>query len=101
MNIVENVYRDRDNTVDLRLKADDVAIDLSSITKMELIGDGWSINSVSSPTLFDFQKGDGIVALFLGKVADIKSGRGVISIIVYDNDNPNGINWGKFSVTVK
>jgi hypothetical protein len=101
MKTVERVYKNRDNTNDLLLKADGVAIDLSAITKMELIGDGWSVDSTTNPAVFDFSAGGGVVVLSLGGVEGMSAGKGWVDIIVYDSDNTNGVNWGSFPIYVE
>lgn len=101
MNTIERVYKNRDNTVDLLLKADGVAIDLSAITKMGLVGDGWAVDSDSDPTVFNFSTGGGVVVLSLGSISAIPTGKGRVAIIIYDDDNTDGICWGKFFIYVE
>jgi len=101
MKIIERVYKGRDNANDLKLTADGVAVDLSSVTKMELISIGWSVASDASPGVFDWSQGAGVVSITLGGVSGIPLGSSSVSLIVYDPDNTAGIHWGDFYIYVK
>lgn len=101
MKIIEYVYKGRDNTNDLKLTADGETVDLSSVTKMELINDDWSVDSDESPTVFDWSQGNGIVIITLGGVPEIPGGKNDVSLIVYDPDNTSGIHWGDFYLYVE
>jgi len=94
------VYLDRDNTIKLRLTSDGAAVDLSSITKMELLVGDTTISSVSSPDAFDWSDhgadtdaDDRQLVLALGDES-IAAGSYDAALIVYDGDNPDGIVWG-------
>lgn len=88
------VANGRDNTIELRLLADGVVIDGSSITKVELAAQGQSFNSDDDPTLFDLsQKADGIVILKLGGAGLDAGENQQAELYVYDAVNVNGIHW--------
>ena len=95
--ITEHVYNDRDNTVDLLLKADGVAQDLSAVTRM-VVADKQGIFEIDSnlmPSAFDWDsETTGKVVLTLGH-SDIASGTYVCRLIVYDLSNTEGIMWGE------
>lgn len=101
--INEFVYSDRDNTIDFILKADKVAQDLSGVTKMELVDDAGSLDTISSVTsssAFDWSSSTtGKLLLKLGNL-DIATGSYIFRLVVYDASNTNGIMWDKFSVTI-
>ena len=101
MRIIEQVYKGRNNTNDLRLKAGGVAVDLSSVTKMELVCDGLTISSTTTPGAFDWSVGGGVVNLSLGSVESLSIGANVFSLIVYDPDNLSGIHWGELILDIK
>lgn len=103
----EIVYLNRDNTIDIILKADGTAADLSSVTKMELILDDTTISSVSSSDAFDWsqhgadtEEADRKLILALGD-EDIDVGSYDAQLIVYDVDNPDGIMWSYINIVVR
>jgi len=96
----EIVYLNRDNTIDMILKADGSAVDLSSVTKMELIIDETTISSLTSPDAFDWSEGSGKLILALGD-EDIDAGSYDAQLIVYDVDNPDGIMWSYINIVVR
>ena len=109
--MLEIVYRDRDNSVDFRLKASTVndpvlrIIDLTDVTRMVLAReDGYVIDSTEEPTVFDWATlaTSGIVSLQLG-LLNLKIGRDKWRLIVYDSTNLNGVVWGnkEFYIKVK
>lgn len=101
MRVIETVYKGRDNRNDLLLKANGVAVDLSAVTKIELVGDGLTISSTTIPGAFDWSVGGGVVNLSLGSVEDLSIGVNVFSLIVYDPDNLSGIHWGELILDIK
>jgi len=93
--ILEYVYNDRNNTIDLLLKADGVAVDLSSVTRMIIkdIGGDWEVDENDSSGVFDRDTGvTGKVIIALGD-QDITAGKYWVRLIVYDNVNTDGIVW--------
>lgn len=97
MAIQEIVYNDRDNTIDLLLKADGSAQDLSSVTRMVLkdTDGGFTIDSDTAPSAFDWNTGTtGKVIMALGG-QNLTAGTCICSLIVYDPTNDDGIHWGE------
>jgi len=102
MTISETVYTGRDNTVDLLLKSDGEAQDLSSVTRMRLVDvDGaFDIDSDTSAGAFDWDNGTtGKVIIAIGGEG-IAAGRYGCRLIVYDPTNDDGIVWGRIVLTV-
>lgn len=104
----EYVYVGRDNTIDLLLKADGVAIELhEAVTRMDLkfsdrIFGTQYVTSADYPTAFDWvtRGADGIVILKLGGL-ELAAGRdSKVELIVYDNVNTNGIVWGEVPIKI-
>lgn len=97
----ENVYDGHDNTIDLLLKADDVAQDLSAVIRMALeVGDD-IVDSDVSGDAFDWNTGTtGKVILSLGGES-LSVGAYRATLTVYDPDNTNGIVWGTFKLIVR
>jgi len=98
---LEFVYKARDNTIDLILKANGAAVDLSGVTKMDLIFPTAVIGSDQNPAVFDWSVGGGKLILALGGSLKDSNGTpvefvGVYSpnLIVYDDANGAGIVWG-------
>lgn len=91
--IKEVVYTGRDNTVDLILTEDGVAIDHTTLNRVVLKFNGGlsDIDSDVSPTLFDYSAASKLV-LKLGASA-LPVGKHWMRLVVYDPSNPNGVHW--------
>ena len=99
--ITEIVYLDRDNTIDLLLKADGSAQDLAAVTRMTFEYDSTIIDSDTSPEVFDWDTGvTGKLVLALG-AESIPKGDYTAKLTVYDPDNDDGIFWGYIKLLVK
>ena len=100
--ITEIIYDGHDNTIDLLLKADEVATDLSSVTRMTLDVDTTTIvDSAISGECFDWSTGvTGKVILALGGEG-IDGGLYRAKLTLYDAINTDGIVWGEFNLTVR
>jgi hypothetical protein len=92
----ETVFLGRDNSVDLLLKADGVAADLSSVTKITASFKGTLISSENSTAGVIRWGGAGFdtgeIQLHLGGQS-IPVGKYSVPIVVYDAANANGIQW--------
>lgn len=104
--VSETVYNDRDNTIDLILKSDDVAIDLrtaeSGINKVELVlSDSLTIDSDDYPDAFDWETSgaDGKLIMQLGGCS-IPAGSYKPYLVLYDEVNDDGIIWTRFRLKV-
>lgn len=101
--IEEHVYLGHDNTTDLILKADDVAQDLSAVTKITASFDGTLIESEDNESgLIMWNKtgyDTGEIRLNIGDQA-LTVGSYVVPIVVYDPTNAIGIVWDKILFTV-
>lgn len=97
----ETVYLGYDNTIDLILKADGVAVDLSSVTRITLDFDGTIVDSDVSADAFDWNTGTtGKISLSLGQET-ISVGTYNVQLVVYDPDNTHGVVWGRIRVVVQ
>lgn len=103
----EILYLERDNTIDLILKADGVAQDLSGITSIKAVIGTVTITSTDKATgeiKWDQPGYDtGEIRLDCGANSGlITQGAGVwdVPIIVFDAGNPNGISWGDVRIEV-
>jgi len=100
--IVETQYAGRDNIIDLLLKADDVAQDLSSVTKIDLIAGGVTVSNEtgdSFPIKWLDTGATGKIQLQLGDES-IPAGRHMAKIIVYDATYTDGLVWGTFTLVM-
>ena len=90
----ETVYLGHDNAIDLKLKADGVAVDLSSVTRMILrdVGCLWEVDSATSAGAFDWSAGGGALSPRLGDET-IPPGTYNCWLIVFDPTNTDGIVW--------
>jgi hypothetical protein len=95
-------YSLRDNTTDLQLTADGAAVNLSSVTKMELVDrhNKVTISSATSPDVFDWSGGAGGVKIAFGE-ANLQLSSYTFKLIVYDPTNPDGIVWDTLTVAVE
>ncbi|MDY0186213.1 MAG: hypothetical protein RBR43_10100 [Desulfuromonadaceae bacterium] len=93
--IEETSYEGYDNRIDLTLQDDrhgDMAnSNLSSVSRMKLVGGGISIDSEISPEVFDWSTGNGLLTLSLGDV--LSAGIYVLYLAVMDTHNPDGVVW--------
>ena len=99
--IMEVVYLGRDNTIDLKLLADGVAVDLAPVTRMVLMIETTVIDSTTTPSAFDWDTGvTGKIILFLGNTDGLPPGKYKSTLIVYDASNPNGLVWSQFALYI-
>ena len=97
----ERTYVGHDNTIDLLLKADGVAQDLSEVTRMTLEVSTKTVDSDVSGDAFDWAPGTtGKVILTLG-AEGLSVGTWQATLTVYDGSNTNGIVWGTFNLIVE
>ena len=97
--IKEIVYLGKDNTVSLGLTNDSILIDHATITRVVLVLGNQTVDSASSPSLFDFTLHDRLL-LNLGASA-LLPGSYIAQVTVYDSNYINGLNWGNFTLIVK
>jgi hypothetical protein len=102
--IPEIAYLGHDNLIDLILKADGVAVDLSSVTAMTLtLGTKKvsSTNLAADPILWaKAGYATGEVHLILGGET-ITPGNYDAPLVVYDPVESEGVVWGNVKITVK
>ena len=100
--ITEHVYLGHDNTIDLLLKADGAAVDLSAVTRMTLELDATTtIDSATSPEAFDWDTGTtGKLVLALGGETISAGIYEKCKLTVYDPDNAGGIMWDQLNIVV-
>ena len=97
----EIVYDGHDNTIDLLLKADGTAQDLSEVTRLTLEEGSTTVDSDESGSAFDWAPGmTGKLILALGDES-LPAGTYRAILTVYDPSNTDGIVWGSFKLIVR
>jgi hypothetical protein len=104
--LTEIVYLGHDNSIDLLLKADDVAQSLASVTRATItIGEVTidSDNGETDPIRWAKSGYDtGEIRLFLGGQTLVEAAQPYTSyLVIYDADHPEGIVWGYVLIRVK
>ena len=99
--LVELVYTERDNAIDLELREDGVAVNLAALTRarLELFEDVESpgapivVDSTITPTAFDWATlgSSGVLRLVLGAL--VVAGTYNARLVLYDATNTAGIVW--------
>lgn len=101
--LIENVFNGRDNTIDLLLKADGSAVDLSDVTRMTLTVGSVTLDSTTHPSYFDWTHTPAVagkLVLALG-AASLTAGEYQSALLtVYSADNLNGVRWPQFYINV-
>ena len=99
----EHVYLGHDNTIDLILKADDVAVDLTAVTKITATFDDTLIESEDNENgaitwaVSGYDTGE--IRMALGDQA-LTAGSYFVPIITYDSGNLTGIVWATILIIV-
>lgn len=106
--IHEVIYLDRDNSVDLILKKDGVAEDLSSVTQIDAVFDTSvtieSTNAATGPIKWNqagYDDGEIRIDLTDSDEADIDTGQYTVKIFTYTSEYTDGIYWGEVSIRVR
>lgn len=96
----EIAYIGHDNTIDLQLLEDNVAVDLSGVTRMTLQFGDTLMDSDVHAGVFDWSAGNGVLEIALQGQSITANEYYDTQLIVYDAINTNGIVWGKISIVV-
>ena len=100
----EVLFLGRNNTIDLLLKADGVAQDLSSVTKITATIGSDLLTSTNATAGVIRWSGDGFDTGEIRIVSGAESlaaGKYDVPIVVYDAANTSGIDWGIVPIEVK
>jgi hypothetical protein len=102
--INETVFNGRDNAVWVGLRVNKTLIDLDEVTRMQLLISGTVYDSDAlgsgDSAVFDWTQGDGILILRLGNLG-ISSGFYNAELVVFSDDNPNGVLWDTLRLRFK
>jgi len=103
--ITEIFYLGHDNTIDLLLKADGEAVDLSPVTRIDLeIKNVVTISSTSYPDVIRWTGLDvtGKVIISLDDYdGELPVGKYRARLVVYDPTNTDGIVWGDLLIQIR
>jgi hypothetical protein len=97
--IEELVYLDRDNEIVLRLSSDGTAITHSGLTRIQLLAGDSLLDSIVTPSLFDFTQSDRLILKLGG--SNLSPGRYPTKLYVFDESHSLGIFWDEFMLVVK
>lgn len=104
MGLVERVWLNHDNTINLVLKEDGTAIDTSGLTKITVTLGGITFRSTNqSGDPIRWNQGGyetGEIRIDLGG-QNLSVGRHKATIVVYDATNIDGIVWGNLTIRVE
>lgn len=96
--IEELVYLGHDNEIALQLLAGGAHVNGQAITRTVLLltrpGATLPIDSLITPSVFDWSRGQGILEMRLGGVAGLTAGRYTARLTVYDAGHSSGLVWG-------
>jgi len=100
--VTETVWNGHDNRVELELREDGVAKDLSGVTRVTLTVAGQMLDSDQDADLFDWGGGGGRLVMDLGGAGLAPGNRLAAKLVVYDAEHDDGIVWGdSLRLTVK
>jgi hypothetical protein len=101
---IEFAYLSRENTIDLLLKSNDSAVDLSGTTAMNLkLGSHLvtSTNSTSDISWNGVGYATGEARLHLGNLSTLTAGIYDGFLAAFDASTPNGVVWGPIALEIK
>lgn len=98
MRIEPIIYNNRNNALELSLQSDGTAIVHNTLTRCQLIVGATTLDSNTTPALFDLTQADRLV-LKLGS-AGLTAGKHLARLVVFDALNTSGLVWGEFVLTV-
>ncbi|MHC4310874.1 MAG: hypothetical protein ACYSW3_00200 [Planctomycetota bacterium] len=104
--ITETLYKNRDNEIDLELRANGAAVDISGSTKVEIEVGDLVLNSNNYPTSFDWTTNgaNGQLTLDIARLAEIvnlKASTYKTKVTVFDATYPNGLVWDHFILNLR
>lgn len=88
------IYADHDNVVSLELTDDDLPVDLTNMTKVQVTIDGVTADSTIAPDMFELGNvAAGIIGLKFGALAGVTEAAHKIRLVIFDAANQAGIVW--------
>lgn len=100
--MIDKVYSDAeriDNLLVWQLFKNTDKYDTTNTTKIVLNIDNQNITSDINPEVFDWLSRDNTITLMLGYLG-LSIGTHYATLILYDDNNPNGVQWGTKQITV-
>ncbi len=102
--IQETVYKSRDNAIWLGLRVNRELIDVSDLTRVQLIDGDTTYDSDSlgygAEAPFDWESQEGVLILRLGGLG-LSIGKHLVTLVIFDEDNENGVVWDDMKLLVR
>lgn len=101
--ITVTIYKGRDNPVSLGLKTDGALENITSFTRVTLQVGDVTLDSRINTTTFDWTTNGatGQLDLDIGMENDLKVGKHIARLTIYDATYTNGLVWGNFVLNVE
>ena len=99
MILEEIVYLNLGNTIDLKLIVDKQLIDHTVINRVKLKVGATTLDSNTTPLLFDMTNTDKLILKLAG--AGLTAGRYNAELVVYDATHSNGLFWSELVIIVR
>ena len=103
-NEIEVIFLGNDNEIELQLSSQlysakvSTIIDHSQLIRVAVTINTTTIDSLETPDAFDLTNDDRLILKF-GQL-DLSVGNYLAKLIVFDNQNPNGMVWGFFNLLI-
>lgn len=101
---IETVYLGHSNTIDLILKENNTAVDLSGVVKMTLTFNGQTLESTNSTADITWNQAGyetGEIRLHLGNQSTLSTGIYEAPLVVYESTDTIGVVWGNVPLRIK
>jgi len=102
--IQETVYKNRDNAIWLGLRVNREVIDVSDLTRVQIVDGDTTYDSDSlgsgEEAPFDWTSEIGVLILRLGGLG-LSVGKHIVTLIIFDADNENGVIWDTMRLLVR
>ncbi len=95
-----HTYKSKDNINEFILEDGGIPLNITNVQKMELIFPDFTLDSENFPQVFNWKNGYGRLEICLGNIARVAAGKHLVRLVVYDEMNPEGLDFGKFSLIV-
>ena len=104
--ITEILYKSRDNEIDLELRANGIAVDISGTSKVEIEVGDLVLNSAKYPASFDWTTNGASGQLTLdiarlNEIINLRASAYKTKVTIFDATYPNGLVWDHFMLKLR